>query len=187
MPSDDSPMPINPRPHTGAVVPSQLRAAREAAGVSGAALARKAGLSVATITRVESGRRVSPSTLAKLTNALNDLVPRRPEPPTKHQPPSRGTYAHLGDFTEAEGKIGVQSPRLTPLDIRSLEPVPNLRLLRRESRLGGKLAGHLTRLTAEEHRARSERARRFLERPVTASASEEYKTVARHAGGSYGS
>jgi len=172
-------------------VPSQVRAAREAAGVSIATLARRANLSSATIRRVESGRRAAPATISKIAAALTDLAPGRGVSGIGHTSPrARGRLANAtdsADFMASAAKIGVESPRLTPLEIRSMEPVRDLRLLRRESRLGGKLSGHLVRLTDEEHRARSERARRFLERPMTASAQEEYSTVARHVGGKYGS
>lgn len=54
---------------------SHLRAVRESAGLTAAALVRKSGLSDTTIRRAERGRVVTPVTLNRIVNALNDLVP----------------------------------------------------------------------------------------------------------------
>lgn len=54
---------------------SNLRQCRESAGITGAALARKAGLSDATIRRAERGRVVTPTTLSRIMIAYNDLAP----------------------------------------------------------------------------------------------------------------
>lgn len=61
--------------------------------------------------------------------------------------------------------FGLPKDEVTPASIRELEPVRGLKLLSRQARLGGKLTGHLTRLTDEEHRERAKRARAFLARP----------------------
>jgi hypothetical protein len=71
---------------------------------------------------------------------------------------------YLGEL-EAE-TFGLPENEVTPASIRELEPVRGLKLLSRRARLGGKLTGHLTRLTDEEHRARAKRAKAFLERPA---------------------
>jgi hypothetical protein len=61
--------------------------------------------------------------------------------------------------------FGLPESEVTPASIRALAPVRGLRLLTRRARLGGRLTGHLTRLTDEEHEARAQRAREFLSRP----------------------
>jgi hypothetical protein len=62
--------------------------------------------------------------------------------------------------------FGLPADDVTPVSIRGLPPLRGLRLLSRHARLGGKLTGHLTRLTDEEHRDRATRARAFLKRPA---------------------
>jgi hypothetical protein len=62
--------------------------------------------------------------------------------------------------------FGLPADAVTPVSIRALSPIHGLRLLAREARLGGKLSGHLTRLTVEEHEGRAVRARAFLKRPA---------------------
>jgi hypothetical protein len=61
--------------------------------------------------------------------------------------------------------FGLPDDEITPASIRALEPVRGLKLIAREARLGGKLTGHLTRLTDEEHKERARHARAFLSRP----------------------
>lgn len=61
--------------------------------------------------------------------------------------------------------FGLPDDEITPASIRALEPVRGLKLISREARLGGKLTGHLTRLTDEEHKERARHARAFLARP----------------------
>lgn len=74
--------------------------------------------------------------------------------------PNQAYLEELEDET-----FGIPKDEVTPASIRELEPVRGLKLLSRHARLGGKLTGHLTRLTDEEHRERARRARAFLERP----------------------
>jgi hypothetical protein len=62
--------------------------------------------------------------------------------------------------------FGLPEDEVTPVSIRALSPIRGLRLLSREARLGGKLSGHLTRLTVEEHERRAVRAQAFLKRPA---------------------
>jgi hypothetical protein len=65
----------------------------------------------------------------------------------------------------ASETFGLPEDKVTPASIRALTPVRGLRLLTRQARLGGRLTGHLTRLTDEEHEAKAARAREFLQRP----------------------
>jgi len=54
---------------------SNLREARLAAGITLVTLARQADLSTTTLGRVERGRRVAPTTIARIAIAFNDLAP----------------------------------------------------------------------------------------------------------------
>lgn len=54
---------------------SNLRAIRESAGITRAALARKAGLAEGTVLRAEKGRRIAPTTANRLVIAYNALAP----------------------------------------------------------------------------------------------------------------
>lgn len=58
--------------------------------------------------------------------------------------------------------FGLPAEEVTPTAIRDLPPIRGLRLLSRRARLGGKLTGHLTRLTDEELEERTERSRKFV-------------------------
>jgi len=54
---------------------SNHRESRLGAGITVAALAKKADLSPTTLARVERGRRAAPTTLSKIAIAFNDLAP----------------------------------------------------------------------------------------------------------------
>lgn len=62
--------------------------------------------------------------------------------------------------------FGLPEDEVTPSAIRKLPRLRGLRLVAREARLGGKLTGHITRLTDEEHEERAARAKAFLEQPA---------------------